>query len=292
MKSKVLTLRIAIIISVLSLLASIIIYFSNCESNILSFVFTITSGIFSGTIVSVFIYIAEYSTERRSSLENYYIISNSFLNNFLKIKYLEERDEYYILADYEKYIVFKDCKYLGDISDKYINAVKFYKLENVLEDKAASELDQKLIDLKNKVEIVIDKYLEFDIVKYGDNEFAYGLIYFFFRQKRKRELYKKIHSPQKDMLRKIKDTNFHFREYKNAKNGNLHVMLDYIFKLQSNIFSVESNEQNNYDIISNTFCEEIYEELEKFRAKIYGQEPIEREKFIVEAIYRNESALE
>ncbi len=172
MKSKVLTLRIAIIISVLSLLASIIIYFSNCESNILSFVFTIASGIFSGAIVSVFIYIAEYSTERRSSLENYYTISNSFLNNFLKIKHLEERDEYYILADYEKYRVFKDCKYVADISDKYINAVKFYKIENVLEDKAVSVLDQKLIDLKNKVEIVIDKYLEFDIVKYGDIDIA------------------------------------------------------------------------------------------------------------------------
>lgn len=274
MKSKVWTLRIAIILSFVSLIVAFVINFCFKENNTNNFILSIVSGIFSGTIVSVFIYIAEYNTEKRKVMENYYILANEYMNHYLNLKCYTKTQEDNILLGYNNYKLYHNSE-LCDKTSEYENTISFYNLDAACYKENINYLDKKLEYFYAEIDEVLDRYLVFDTIKFIDIDTARADMYFFWNQKYRDKIYGNIHIPLREMFYQVHTVCQHIKLYKKGKSDNLFAVLDIINELQKNIFKTDivDNEDECYSKIYNIYCDNLYSELEKFRAKMYGFKP-------------------
>ena len=83
------------------------------------------------------------------------------------------------------------------------------------------------------------------------------------------------------MLAKIKDFCYHFNLYRTGEANNLRIILRILGDLQTHIYETERNEESNFAKTYNAYYEKMDNELEIFRAKIYGQKPEAVERCLV-----------
>lgn len=278
MRGKVLVLRLSIILTIFSFIVMILTYFCIESNKITDFIYSIASGIFTGAIVSVFIYITEYNIEKRQAQENYYELSSNFLHRLLQIHYLwiGEQEELNILIDYQRKEVY------GNVyNDLYTRAKEYYKTAIISNDQIDTFLGDKLNEYKEEMDFIINQYLELSEYKFSDIENAYESMYFFWGQKYRNSVYKKIHKPQRDILEKLISMSPHFIYYKKSNNNiALFVMIDKINEFQNELFEVVPNEDDllyETKAVYNKECYRIGNELEIFRGKINGYKPLEYE---------------
>lgn len=86
---------------------------------------------------------------------------------------------------------------------------------------------------------------------------------------RKEVLYKKMYSRNREIVAKINDVSYHFREYQKASEGNKLMMLRFIQDIQDYIFSVEEKERAK--VVYNQYLFEIKCEINKALRKLYGK---------------------
>lgn len=275
MKSKVLTLKISIFITIISLIISGLFQFnSDLYKNMNNFIVNIATGIFSGSILSVFIYIAEYGTEKTSAMEMYYISSMSYLNKYLKLEYLYFSKESDLLIEYYKY---KTSYYKSKIDKEniYNKAIQYYKIDTMSLNGVGKLLEEKLDSYTNAINKSVDSYLELVKNPIKDVNSAYGSMFFFRGQKYRKKIYNDTYVPLYEMRKYIKDKTYHFELYKNGDTNNLLVIVDILSKLQGKIFEIvhKTHDGIESDIVYNAFYEKLDEELELFRAKIYRESP-------------------
>ena len=268
------------------------------------YIIIISGGIFTSTFLTLSITIQEYKDVRFSTLENYYIVSNNFLNNFRKIQYLyldypydivqncfreesannvlEQMDE--SIKKLEGKINKKMCMRTDDLSDFEAKEKMKYCIWNSMDEEIQKKFDDTEIrnqfleeryrevmqDYITKINAIMKQYIEIKNCNYDIVETAFGKIDFIFFNKkiRKKFIYEKLHDRQRSVLNLIVKEAGHFEEYYKRKNGNLAVLFDKITKIQDKLFQMKKTERGN--IIYRSFYYEMDEQLFELWKLIYG----------------------
>lgn len=144
-------------------------------------------------------------------------------------------------------------------------------------------MEQRFNKYFQQINSIVDQYIALGNLDYQEVENAYGKIDYIFNNKRRESLYNSIHKPLREMLKKIKDSSYHFKLYRNGKSNNISVVIEYILNLQDLIFKKEEKDCDgmHHLIIYNECFYEFDRLLEKFRSEIYNQKPEYRERNVV-----------
>lgn len=128
-------------------------------------------------------------------------------------------------------------------------------------------------DDSNKVEKLIDCYVELDNKNWNNLKNAYGNLDFIFVNRSLRKwTYESVYSPIMDFKKSIRVPAWHFQMYKSGE-GNIAVCKTLLQEMNSNGFVAKENKDENSHTI--TVYRKHYNDLsnavEHFRCKIYGQ---------------------
>ena len=281
-----------------------------------NFFIVISSGAFTSSIVTLLISIAEYMVERETALEDYISSTINFCADFYNMKYFnfdmpKELLQAYYAEQWEK--PFESV--LGNQNQGYIyngeyivpdsDAVtqikewiwKYSLNEEIRKRFEAPDTKRKFLDAEftrtiqkydEEIDAVMEQYINLsDIVNCRELTSSIGKIDFLFGNKyRKEVLHKKMYSRNREIISKINDISYHFKEYYKASEGNKPVMLHFIQDIQDYIFSVEEKENSHVTVVYNQYLYEINFEIHKALRKLYGKKryhdiPPKKENFTV-----------
>lgn len=215
------------IISFITLLISIVLNFMIQENKATIFIVNICMNIFAGSIVLIVTSLFDYFIQKRDLLEKIYQEGNKFFRMFNEVQYFEDDCE-----DFKTFLIsnqqFKDLP----LKDQK----KLYKKQIINVQKRNKETIKK----------IMDTYIK--IAEYDYNNFwnLYKEIDFIFDYKNNKTfLYNNFFHYIHTIVKDIQEEVFHFKIYKESKNGNYLVNSKKIKALQEKIFFVE--EIKNYE---------------------------------------------
>lgn len=270
MKEKVFTLRLSLFIAIITFTLSLFIKFSLEQTNLYEFIYDMTLGLFSGAIISVLIYITEYTISKRKTLEDYYIKSIELLDKIGSLKYFNLSEEYRLLLNY-----WKEETNIDTNSIARQELIKYYNISNFSNGDIDKDLNTKMEQLKKELVRVIDSYIEVSLYKYRSIEDAYREIYFFTNQKERTKIYNQIHDVQRGILNLVKEESIHFKLYKEDNTNNFLAVCNILDSLQTKLFSIEIRKSDitKSMLVYKKYFNEMDQVLENFRAKIYKDKP-------------------
>ncbi|NCB52063.1 MAG: hypothetical protein EOM05_11395 [Clostridia bacterium] len=172
-------------------------------------------------------------------------------------------------------------QYIMEHEKDAINAIGVENVEEFVEDSINVRYEKYV----REINAIMEQYIEISKTNYKKVENAYGNIYFFATDLKKRRcervmnIYSKLHQPQRDTLNKIKSSAYHFEKYiKSQKNNmlnNLPVVIVYILELQDMLFRTEVRDEHH--VVYKEYYNNMENELEIFRASIYRDDPVTKE---------------
>lgn len=245
-----------------------------------NFFIVISSGAFTSSIVTLLISIAEYRVEREKALEDYISDTINFCADFYNMIYLdidipiELLQGYYaeqwrkpiesILGNKNQGYIYNG-EYIVPDSD-VVTQIKEWLWKNTLNEEVRKEfqnpstkreyLDAEFTRIIQKydkeIDAVMKQYINLsDKVNCRKLTSSIGKIDFLFGNKyRKEVLYKKMYSKNREIVSKINDVSYHFKEYQKASEGNKPMMLHFTQDIQDYIFSIEEKEHTKLCIIN------------------------------------------
>lgn len=285
MKEKCHALRVAIAITIASLLISFLLWsplpspFSKC---VVSFLQMFFGGILGSSFVTLFVYATEYKVQKRIALENIWSEARRINSKFAKIQYLYLHISSEIVAGYfneewrnqnrpdfgKKQEHSYRAKWVKELSKEYpdikeqVSGVEF---ENILINIIKKQADKYLDSLNS----AIDDYISIAETDWNKYDNLFGAVEFLTGKSHYVKLYQNLYEPFKQKLRLIQEQVYpHFSSYKAGENENRGVVLTKAVELQRQFFTIESNE--NSTNIYNDFYSEMERKLEDFRVSIYG----------------------
>lgn len=232
MESKAKAVRASIILTAISIFLTIITY------KRLDLLFTIFSGLFASTVVTLIIYLTEYKVVKKQCLEKYWYAANEEVQLISAIKIFSYEGNVEELQQ-------KLMKYFMDDE-------KYQWLHAGFDGKVETPEYKEFAEVKKNAISVMKSYITVSDHRFSDLENAYGDIYFLvpvFGKQKKKWIYDNIHTPLRDLHNEIVGECFHFRSYLNEEQHNLAIMIDKILELQEKIFRVEyknNGPRNNY----------------------------------------------
>ena len=276
---------------------------------------TISSGLFTGALVTLLVTWKEYFTERKEALEAFYYevvdIEKAtggikyftpdepyeLIENLLKerqtnaiyrelIKQYKKQhmpcDEIKKLITHEAELKFQEFLWENMPSNEKILFEKKSSKEKLLKRKC----DEKCKDYKEKIESAMRSYLLFDGVSTRNLNQAYKRMDFFFANKSiKERICDGILQNEIEMVSDIKWENIDFKYYFDVNDGNLSVMFNKIMKLQEKLISKENNNyyrQHNYEV-----SVEIEQLLKYVNGKMYKVNKVEIEQFLFRSVVKH-----
>ena len=257
-----------------------------------SFFIIISSGAFTSSIVTLLISISEYRVEKRIALENYADANIHFCADFYNMQYLNIDMPVNLLQGYyaEQWNYPPIEIYQGEISAEqsrcpiFETKIKEWIWDNTSEktkellntdEKREEYLDSNLKSIIQKCDDEIDsimkQYIDLgDKVSKRELNAAIGGIDFLFGNKyRKDILHKEMYEKHSEVINKIRDVAYHFKEYYKVTEGNKPVMLQFIKQIQDYLFSIEENAE--WRIVYNRYLFEINCEIDNLLRKLYGK---------------------
>ncbi len=209
---------ISLLISIITIIISVYIEFFSEKNQQLTFISNIVQNVFAGTSVLTITSLYEYWSIKKKTFDEIIEEVNIMKDRFSKIQYYEDKD----FESLENYLNYYKEKY--DI--KHIE-----KIYNMSKEKYIKEQNESF-------ERIINQYI--DIAEINFNSFwnKYKKIDFIFDHKHNKEkiyndFFKYIYY---DKIDKIREKSFHFKEYKNSKNGNYIINKQFLSELQQEIF--------------------------------------------------------
>lgn len=295
-------------------------YLNLGNKGIKNYIEIITSGVFTGSFLSLIIYFSEYRLSTKNTLESYYLESEKFIKEIKKIEIIDFREPIHMIKDYflEKSSNDRSAKMNDDLRsvskipileetlfkishDKenilirwMVNNIpdyRAYKDEDFALKLASLELNENSKNYLESIDRLIRIYHEiakFDFTKI-DN--SYAEIDFLVSNKtiRNNLIYRKIHFKQRRILQKIRDADFHFGIFLNAEEPNVTVLIDAIIELQEYMTTVEL--RNDSRIYYNKRLYKLDKNFYLFFKIIYGRkyngEYPKRKNYILKSIYYN-----
>lgn len=237
------------------------------------FFMVIMSGIFTSSFVTLIMNCSDYKNEKRDAMENYFLVSYRFLNNFKDIKYLYIREDLDLIRNYYLERNSNEIRKIRGTDNQNFKAKLalqewIWKNESKEDRKRYKKIKQKYLsvrvesiisDYDKELDQIIKQYIKLSELSYQEIEDSYRNIDFLCTNKLNRNefILKFIHEKQKNMLKKIKSESYHFKYYNDKPNT---VMLDKILELQNEIFIVEDKKYEKS--IYNQYCYEVTCNLE------------------------------
>ena len=270
MKEKFYGIRTSIIIMILGIFLSSIFQFCNfvCLSKkFTDYLVMLFGGAAASALVTLIIYLSEYISIKTATLENYWHIQYSLLNNFLKIKYYdfhipkELLQKYYseqihnkqvdnLISQLPSGIAIPDSPHFKYKDEALMEWCQFISNDFIyLKDNISAKEFQKLltntvIDSAKKyledIEKTIESYCSLAACSYSTSENAIGEIYFLLNKKARKKIFSEIHEPMRKYLNNVKEISYHFKLYLSGESKNIPMVLEFINTLQNDFFVVET----------------------------------------------------
>lgn len=281
MKEKCESLRISIVITVVSLLLCVLLWLPFSlpfPDFVVDFFKMLCGGILGSSFVTLFIYWSEYKTQKRITLLNIYSEAQKINEKFkqiqiLYISYPVEIVEGYFYEEWnnEQFSSFNNKQnhsyfnqWIQILHREYKGLVPDNILNDICEDAIKSKAKEYLDDI-NKA---IDSYIKISNMDWNEYKRLFGSVDFFAGKKYYTKLYSDLYEPFKQKFNLVQEQiHPHFLMYKSGENKNRAVILFKIVELQSNFFSME---YAKYGLcIYNDFYSEMDKKLEDFWVSIH-----------------------
>lgn len=257
-------------------------------SDLRDYFIIISSGTFTGALVTLLIGISEYRVERQVALEDFCDASIRFIADLYNLEYLRFDIPIELLQKYYAEITeipFIENKtgYTPEYESQ--NKIKEYLWHR--EPESVKEFyctpSSKMVYLKEKFDKVISEYdKQIDVVmkqyillaeKMNRQELnkTFSRIDFLFGNSKYRKdfIHKRIYAKQTELLGKIKNIGYHFRMYYESTNGNKPVMIEFIVDMQNYLFSTRRH--NQYLHVYMQYLFDMNCELHQLIKLIYGK---------------------
>lgn len=309
MKTKCKTLKLSILISFVSLILFSTFFFMNkCNENIwYEYIYNISLGLFGSSFVVFLVSITEYKVAKTQLLEKIWNESrklniqlhkikpiNSYIDNDILINYI---NEWLFRQTEEDKLIFGDKH---DAYDKLYNYLLIYHKESIKKipkkeiksyiDSLISSEREKILE---KLEKVIDQYLNLNNYSFLEFNNLLGDVQFFTGKSEYLKLHQNIYEPLRNMYNDLKEcVCYHFELYRNDEANRPDVLLSILFENQNKLFRTEKKKDKNdeWDIIYADFCDNIDDKIEEFRAKtIYKCEEEKITHHPIESTFYNKS---
>lgn len=292
MKNKKCTIFITGIVAIIGLVGFIFLQFRCYEligiyggtiflSDLRQFGIVITSGLFTGALLTFAISIYEYKNERKEALEGIYFAAENLEREFSKIKYFlpdeprklvcgvfGELEDNESNREFNKnlgecILQFKDQQKADEAYDRNYrklncdaqDAFRNYVWENTdkrikevyiepfqVKEYLDRECEKRIEKYKEQLEDTMKSFLRFQEVRTIELTAAYKKINFVFANKSIRHrIYKNLYSKFMEKISLIKAENFHFKRYFDAGRVNKAVLCSIIWKLQDSLLSEDEN---------------------------------------------------
>ena len=245
---------------------------------------------FGSSLLGFIMSLAEYFVERRKAMENFWLEARIVLKNFRKLQpvcvsvpkdlllscfFEEEQNE-----SVDKYgeIVAKSMglEKKHDSRERLLawmeqnEPMSFTEDDDI--DSILNEVYQNRIQSEHRgFEKAINEYVEFSEIELMSLDNAYGNLDFIFANKKIRQVaYDKIFNQMRSIRNAVLEQAYHFRLCSEGK-GSFIVCAKKVLELNEKIFVSETKQQGGIksDCIYQKEFDEIEDNLEKFRVKIY-----------------------
>ncbi len=252
--------------------------------------YDISLAIFGSALLGFIMSLAEYFTERRKAMEQFWTEARRVLVQFRKAKHIQfdEPEEIVvscIAENYENKLV-QECdptiaRFLGRVEShenqsKYIQWMEEHEVMSFSENDDIGEILDKIYvsrmeSYEDLIKDVIENYIELSQISLSELDSAYGNLNFIFANKSIRlKAYDEIYDKIRTIRNKILMEAFHFNLWKEEK-GNFVVCMNKAIDVSKTLFTVEKTKKNHFEsvCIYQKQFDDVEESLESFRTKIY-----------------------
>lgn len=309
MKTKCKILKLSIIISIIFLILFSIFFFmyKHNENTLFEYIYNISLGLFGSSFVVFLTSITEYRVAKTQLLENIWNESRKLNIQLHKIRPIHSYIDDDTLVNYVNEWLFRqteeDKLIFGDkheAYDKLYNYLLEYYKESINQlprkeiksyvDSLINSEREKIIE---KLEKVIDQYLNLNNYSFLEFNNLLGDVEFFTGKSEYLRLYQNIYEPLRNMYNDLKEcVCYHFDLYRNDEINRPDVLLSILFENQDKLFRIEKKKEKGYecDSIYADFCDNIDDKIEEFRAKIiYKCKEEKINHYFIESIFYNKS---
>ena len=308
MKTKCQTLKLSIMLSIISFtIFSVFFFFYKFQNYVwCEYIYNIFLGLFGSSSVVFLIAIGEYKVAKTQLLEKIWNESRILIEQLYKIKPIYSDVNNNLLVAYINEWLLNQTQenkiLLGNKHDSYD---KFYNYlykqhKNLIKKLPQSEvksyvdslIKHKREQILENLEKAIEQYLNLN--NYNFNEFnnLLGDVQFFFNHETEYlKLCRNIYDPLMDIYDELKiNVCRHFKLYRNGEIDRLDVLLSILFENQSKLFKFElmNEEEHEWCNVYAYFCDDIMDKIEEFRAKtIYNCKPKPYVHYPVQSFYHS-----
>lgn len=244
----------------------------------------ISSGALTSALVTLLISCSEYDVEKQKALEDFCDANIRYISALYNLEYLRIGIPVEMLEEY--YSDISQLSLSENMGHEYESEKKIKEYIWAHESDAVKELcatpSAKMVYLKEDFDKRIEEYdkqidtIMKQYIALSENMDKHELtatisrIDFLFGNKkyRKNFLHAEIYMKQLELMSKIQNVSFHFREYYKAENGNKPVMIHFIMEIQNYLFSTER--KNDFYIVHMQYLYDMYCNIHKLLKFIYG----------------------
>ena len=266
--------RVLIISSVAALLSMVIFTValicgdSNSSNKVVEWVKTVSAGILTSALVTLFAYIGEYRVEKVAALEKMYEASDDLTNQYRGLRALYTEIPLDLLKPYFNAVMFQS-PYEPNLTEKPKQDIigflwaklpeseqKRIEADGKAEEYREQRFQAAIRSDKTAIDNIIKQYLDLaERIGTKNLTSAYGNIDFIFVNTKRRQkfLYDKIYKKHLDMQDRIYELVYHLRVYmdaeeKNRGRGNLSAVISKISDVEKHLFE-EKHHWNNMETV-------------------------------------------
>ena len=277
MKTKCKTLKLSIAISMVTLIFFTVFFILNkyFENLWYEYIYNISLGMFGSSFVVFLISIAEYKVAKTQLLEKIWNESRNLNIQIHKIEPLLSNIDDNLLIDYMNEWQFRQTKegniLFGTKHEAYDKLYEYFfenyknKFKNMSK-KETKEYINNLIETERKrvlenLEKIIYQYLNLNNYSFLELNNLLGDVQFFAGKKQYLKVYRDIYEPLRNMYNEL---------YHNGESDRIDVLLSILLEYQKNLFRMEKEVEENseWHIIYASFCDDMEDKLEEFRARV------------------------
>lgn len=263
--------------------------------------YDISLALFGSAFLGFIMSLIEYFSERKSSMEKFWIEARKVIIQFRKAKpiVISEPEEL-IFNSFAEEIHNREVERYGEkianslglkkeskAKNEYIAWMESHEIMNFTENDNISEILDELYKQhleENKVcfSSIIDNYIDLSNISLSDLDSAYGSLDFMFGNKKiRRTAYEEIFNKVREIRNSIYSEVYHFNLWKEGK-GNFVICAMKAMEISKILFESKISESGalKQECIYQRAFDEIEESLEDFRIKIYWSQKKESVKRI------------
>ena len=252
--------------------------------------YDISLALFGSAFLGFIMSLIEYFSERKSSMEKFWIEARKVLVQFRNAKPIVMNEpEELILNSFAEEINNREIEKYGEevanslglkkeskAKNEYIAWMESHEVMNFTENSDISRIldeiyEQRLEERRTYFSSIIDNYIDLSSISLSDLDSAYGSLDFMFGNKKIRRIaYEEVFNKVREIRNSIYSEVYHFNLWKEGK-GNFVICAMKAMEISKALFESKISESGalKQECIYQKAFDEIEESLEDFRIKIY-----------------------